>query len=91
MVLSARGELTEADLPDELRSFTAAPQSFLLDLPEEGISLKGIERELLLRDLDKFHGNQTQAARYLDSSRRTLIYQMKKHGLRREGEPIENV
>jgi DNA-binding NtrC family response regulator len=31
--------------------------------------------------LEKFDGNQTQAARYLDISRRTLIYRMEKHGL----------
>jgi len=36
---------------------------------------------------NKFNWNQTQAARYLDISRRTLIYRMEKHGLRREGEP----
>ncbi len=89
LVLSAGDELTEADLPDELRNVTPAPQAFLLDLPEEGISLEGIERELLLRALEKFHGNQTQAARYLDISRRTLIYRMEKHGLRREGEGLE--
>jgi two-component system NtrC family response regulator len=86
LVLSSGDELTEADLPDELRNVTPVPQTFLLDLPEEGISLEGVERELLLRALDKFNGNQTQAARYLDISRRTLIYRMEKHGLRREGD-----
>jgi len=29
---------------------------------------------------ERFRGNQTQAARYLDISRRTLIYRMEKHG-----------
>jgi two-component system NtrC family response regulator len=89
LVLSSGDELTEADLPDELRNVMPAPQGLLLDLPEEGISLEGIERELLLRALEKFHGNQTQAARYLDISRRTLIYRMEKHGLRRDGEGME--
>jgi two-component system NtrC family response regulator len=88
-VLSSGDELTEADLPDELRNVMPAPQGLLLDLPEEGISLEGIERELLLRALERFHGNQTQAARYLDISRRTLIYRMEKHGLRRDGEGME--
>lgn len=89
LVLSSGDELTEADLPDELRNVTPVPQAFLLDLPEEGISLEGVERELLLRALEKFQGNQTQAARYLDISRRTLIYRMEKHGLRREGDGLE--
>lgn len=57
-----------------------------MELPEQGISLEAVERELLVRALDKFNWNQTQAARYLDISRRTLIYRMDKHGLRRDGE-----
>jgi two-component system NtrC family response regulator len=60
--------------------------SLLLQLPDEGISLEGIERELLLRALEKAGGNQTKAARYLDISRRTFIYRMEKHGIRQEGE-----
>lgn len=87
MLVLSNGELiTEEDLPEELRQ-AALPQqraTFLLELPEEGISLEGVERELLLRALEKFDGNQTQAARYLDISRRTFIYRMEKHGLRQD-------
>jgi DNA-binding NtrC family response regulator len=50
-------------------------------LPEEGISLESIERELIAGALERSGGNQTHAARYLDISRRTLIYRMEKHGL----------
>jgi two-component system NtrC family response regulator len=85
LVLSAGDEITEADLPDQFRMHSPRNDSFLLELPEQGISLEGVERELLIRALDKFGGNQTQAARFLDISRRTLIYRMEKHGLRREG------
>ncbi len=86
LVLSSGEELTERDLPDEIRQgvVPARRDSLLLELPENGISLEGVERELLLRALDKFHGNQTQAARYLDISRRTLIYRIEKYGLRHE-------
>jgi DNA-binding NtrC family response regulator len=84
LVLSSGEEISENDLPDELRRITPKKEDrFLLDLPENGISLEGIERELLLRALEKYNGNQTQAARYLDISRRTLIYRMEKHGLGR--------
>jgi two-component system NtrC family response regulator len=88
IVLSNGDAITEDDLPQELRGSATAsgPSSFLLDLPEEGISLEAVERELLLRALERFNGNQTQAARYLDISRRTLIYRMEKHGLRDEGD-----
>jgi two-component system NtrC family response regulator len=86
LVLSNGKTITENDLPEELRqaSGTANQSSLLLDLPEEGISLEAIERELLLRALERFKGNQTQAARYLDISRRTFIYRMEKHGLRQD-------
>ena len=81
LVLSSTDLITEADLPDELQ-LMATPQSALwFDLPEEGISLEAIERDLISRTLERFEGNQTHAARYLDISRRTLIYRMEKHGL----------
>jgi DNA-binding NtrC family response regulator len=86
VVLADGDEIGGADLPEELRRTAPSKDSLLLDLPEKGISLEGIERELLVRALGKFSGNQTRAARYLDISRRTLIYRMEKYGLRREGE-----
>jgi len=88
LVLSNGEEITDLDLPDELRGMAMAPSasSLLLDIPEEGISLDAVERELLLRALEKAGGNQTKAARYLDISRRTFIYRMEKHGIRDESE-----
>jgi two-component system, NtrC family, response regulator AtoC len=83
VVLSAGDVVGPDDLPPEMRGKPSVRESFELHLPEEGISLEGVERELLLRALEKFSWNQTQAARYLDISRRTLIYRMEKHGLAR--------
>jgi DNA-binding NtrC family response regulator len=85
IVLALGDEILEYDLSGEIRSAAPRADSFLLELPEQGISLEGVERELLLRALEKFNWNQTQAARYLDISRRTLIYRMEKHRLIREG------
>jgi len=84
VVLAADEVIGEDDLPEEVRRVPASRDSFLLDLPEEGISLEAVERELIVRALDKHSWNQSQAARYLDISRRTLIYRMEKYGLRRE-------
>lgn len=90
LVLSNGDFVSEDDLPEPLRHApVAGATALLLELPENGISLEGVERELLLRALEKFNGNQTQAARYLDISRRTLIYRMEKHGLRPEIDPAE--
>ena len=85
VVLAVGDEITESDLPYEFQMTPQARDSFLLELPEDGISLEGVERELLVRALEKFNWNQTQAARYLDISRRTLIYRIEKYGLAREG------
>jgi len=89
MVVLAGEEITDADLPDEIRSLPHTRDSLIVEMPEEGVSLEAVERELLLRALEKFNGNQTQAARYLDISRRTLIYRIEKHGLKREEEPAD--
>jgi two-component system NtrC family response regulator len=37
-----------------------------------------------MRALEQAKGNQTKAAKYLDISRRTLIYRMEKYGLSTE-------
>lgn len=52
-------------------------------LPPQGISLEAIEKELILKALAKFKWNQTHAAKYLDISRKALIYRMEKHGIER--------
>jgi DNA-binding NtrC family response regulator len=85
LVLSSDDVLTEENLPDDLQSATisnASPLQF--PLPDEGISLETVERELIIHALARFGGNQTHAARYLDISRRTLIYRIEKHGLLHE-------
>jgi len=91
LVLSNGEQITEEDLPDELRRISAMQPSnpLNIELPDEGVSLEAIERELLLRALEKAGGNQTRAAQYLDISRRTFIYRMEKHGLRQEGGELE--
>lgn len=84
VVLSTTDEITERDLPKSIQPAAPQKESLLLELPEHGISLEGVERELLLRALEKFQWNQSRAARFLDISRSTLIYRMEKHGLHKE-------
>jgi DNA-binding NtrC family response regulator len=87
IVVLARGdEITVNDLPDFLRRERPAVEALHLDLPPQGISLEAVEKELIVRALEKFGGNQTHAARYLDISRKTLIYRMEKFGLRKEAD-----
>jgi DNA-binding NtrC family response regulator len=88
VIVLARGkEITLEDLPPNLRQEPSELDRLQLELPDSGISLEGVERELILRALEKCKWNQSKAARYLDISRRTLIYRMEKFGLRGEEVP----
>lgn len=92
LVPAIRRSAERQELLDELSSLRRAldgTHGCVLGLSETGISLEGVERELLVRALTKFSGNQTRAAKYLDISRRTLIYRMEKFGLRRRETPME--
>jgi DNA-binding NtrC family response regulator len=82
VVLAPADEIALSDLPENLRREKPALESIQLELPPQGISLEAVEKELIVRALEKFGGNQTRAAEYLDLSRKTLIYRMEKFGLR---------
>jgi two-component system NtrC family response regulator len=84
VVLSRGDDITLNDLPESLRRERPAAEEFHFDLPPQGISLEGVEKELIVRALEKFNWNQTHAAQYLDISRKTLIYRMEKFELRKE-------
>ena len=89
-VLAVGDEITLNDLPEFLRRERPGSEALQLELPPQGISLEALEKELILKSLKKFDGNQTKAAAYLDISRRTLIYRMEKHGIHREpGEVVD--
>jgi DNA-binding NtrC family response regulator len=86
VVLTPGDEITLRDLPDFLRRERSMSDALHLELPPQGISLEGVEKELLSRALAKFNGNQTHAARYLDISRKALRYRMEKFGLSKKGD-----
>ncbi|MBF0339630.1 MAG: sigma 54-interacting transcriptional regulator [Magnetococcales bacterium] len=53
-----------------------------LSLPNGGISLENLERDMIRAALIRTQGNRTHAAKLLDVSRDALLYRMKKHALR---------
>ncbi len=81
VVLGKGKPIAPEQLPDEIRLAKSKISNIGLTLPNEGISLEGVEKEILLEALEKHHWNQTRAAKYLDISRKTLIYRMEKFGL----------
>jgi DNA-binding NtrC family response regulator len=90
VVLSRGNDIALNDLPEFLRHERPAAEEFHFELPPQGISLEGVEKELIVRTLEKFNWNQTRAAQYLDISRKTLIYRMEKFGLRKEQAAAED-
>jgi two-component system NtrC family response regulator len=70
------------DLPDHIRGAISRPLHFLLNVPDEGINLEDVEKELLLYSLRKHRWNQTRSAKFLGITRQALIYRMEKYGLR---------
>jgi two-component system NtrC family response regulator len=85
-VLATGNTIGASELPSEVRTSKSRIAAIGLKLPEEGISLEEIEKEILVQSLEKHHWNQTRAARYLNISRKTLIYRMEKFGLVGRGE-----
>jgi two-component system NtrC family response regulator len=83
-ILSPETVVTLEDLPEILRQERGVLDAIQLELPATPISLDAVERELIVRALDRFNWNQTKAAGYLNLTRKTLIYRMERYGLRRE-------
>jgi len=70
-------------IPPEIAEYknTISEEQTPLDIPAEGLSLKGVEKELVIKALENTNGNQTRAAKLLGISRDALRYKMQKFGL----------
>jgi two-component system response regulator AtoC len=90
LILEDEDEITTKYLPSDLlvhlptaplSSGTSAESVFGIALPEEGISLEGVEDSLVRQAIEHSNGNQTRAAQLLGISRDQLRYRLKKiHG-----------
>jgi two-component system NtrC family response regulator len=85
LVLDRDGVLDAEDLPEQLRTREQRAGNVRFELPDEGISLDGVERDLLVAALEKHDWNQTRAAVYLGITRSTLLYRMQKFQIERGG------
>ena len=83
LVLDRDGHLGLEDLPPRLQSTDRQVGVLRMELPDDGVSLEQVEKELLIAALQKHDWNQTRAATYLKITRSTLIYRMQKFGLER--------
>ncbi len=81
IVLSNNEEISPLYFSENIRQERSRVSQIYLEIPSDGISLEEVEKELLLKALQMCEWNQTHAARFLDISRKTLIYRMEKHGI----------
>jgi transcriptional regulator with PAS, ATPase and Fis domain len=80
MVLSSSSILELEDLPS-LSAALRGPGGTTFRLPEEGLSLEELEKDLLAQAMERSGGNKSAAARLLGLTRRTLGYRLEKFGL----------
>ncbi|MGE0129199.1 MAG: sigma-54-dependent transcriptional regulator [Blastocatellales bacterium] len=80
-VIAETDAIGTRDLPENMTATTGNAANVLIQLPDDGIDLEEVEREILRQALEKHSGNQTRAAQYLNITRSALIYRMQKFGL----------
>lgn len=79
---SGRPQIEVSDLPVELQASPEPAGSPQVEFPEEGIDLpaylSSIERDLILRSLERTRGNRNKAAELLRIKRTTLVEKLKR-------------
>ncbi|HNB71951.1 MAG TPA: sigma-54 dependent transcriptional regulator [Acidobacteriota bacterium] len=80
-ILAASDIIQPQDLPEEILQVTAGSGELPFSLPDSGLDLEALEKEILRQALAKHNGNRTHAARYLHMTRDTLLYRIQKFGL----------
>jgi DNA-binding NtrC family response regulator len=86
VILSKNSFLGIEDFPEKIVKesgvlLDAQPTRLLNDIPEHGISLKDMERELIAKTLEKCDGNKTTASKRLGISRKALYEKMERLGI----------
>ena len=79
-MLLAEGEWLTPDLLP-VAAGRAAGAASLMELPEDGVHLETLERELVVQALRRTGGNQTKAAALLGLNRDQIRYRIEKFGL----------
>lgn len=87
LILQDDGYLSLDLLPQRIWQSTGPNEAMSSEgpftIPETGIDLYKVEKQLIQQALAKAGGNQSRAARLLSVTRDTVRYKMNKHGLRR--------
>ncbi len=85
VILESNNTISIKDLPREIRdlklSIEQGSNAYDFKLPEQGISLYELEKQVIAQALQKTNYNQTRASKLLGISRDTLRYKQKKYGI----------
>jgi DNA-binding NtrC family response regulator len=81
---AGRPQIDIGDLPIEIQQVQPPSPATTIALPEDGVDLAAfvanIERELIMRSLERTGGNKGRAARLLNLKRTTLVEKLKRIG-----------
>jgi len=84
-VLGWQKEVDIAGLPVNVRSFRGIPDCSQFELTDEGLNLDAylanIEKQAILKAIEKSGGNRTKAAELLQISFRSIRYRLQKLGV----------
>lgn len=72
IILSGDDKITTDFLPPQFRGILPGSDSLSIDIPDEGISIDEVEKELIHQALKKAGGNKSKAAKLLGITRRKL-------------------
>jgi DNA-binding NtrC family response regulator len=85
-VLMAEGvEIQPEDLPAEVHEDTPRPGTLPFDFPPAGISLEGLEKDLIVKAMERADWVIAKAAPLLGMSYKTLQYRLEKYGIEKPG------
>lgn len=80
VILSKGGIISIDDLPKEIKVKENQDSPFYL--PDSGIKLDEVEKDLILQAMKRTNYNQTHAAKLLGISRHTLLYRLDKYNIK---------
>ena len=86
VILCKEHNISTGDLPEKIRILNNEPSSILEEglirsIPEQGLKIKEMERELILKTLEKCEGNKSLTANFLGISRKALYEKIERHGI----------
>jgi two-component system NtrC family response regulator len=81
IIVSGDARIEPGHLPEHIRENRRFEQPRVVQLPQSGLSLDDVEKQLIEQALERTAGNKTKAAGLLGISRRAMYSKMKTHGI----------